>query len=293
MHPLEEPLAEGGRGAYERCDMAAGKHAHQDFAIAGRRIEAAWYGPSPDQMPTLVLLHEGLGCVGMWRDFPQRLAERTGYGVFAYSRPGYGASDAAPRPATLEFMDQEASEVLGPLLDAAGIRKALLVGQSDGASIATIYAGSVQDFRVRGLVLIAPHFFREDVTLNSIVAAKKDYEAGDLRARLARYHVENVDSAFSIWNNGWLGEGADTWNLDDALAHIRVPMLIIQGVDDQYGTLAQLRRAEEVCYCPVETLVLQNCRHSPQFEQPEATLDAIADFAGRVLAPDERSGPSA
>jgi pimeloyl-ACP methyl ester carboxylesterase len=265
---------------------------NRDFALGGRRIEAAWYGAPPDQAATLVLLHEGLGCVGMWRDFPQKLADRTGYGVFAYSRPGYGGSEMAPRPATLGFMDVEASNVLGPLLDAAGIHKALLVGQSDGASIATIYTGSAQDFRVRGLVLIAPHFFREAVTLNSILTAKTDYERGDLRVRLARYHGENVDSAFSIWNKGWRGEGADTWNLDDALAHIRVPMLIIQGVDDQYGTLAQLRRAEEACYCPVETLVLENCRHSPQFEEPEATLDAIADFAHHVLALHESSGPA-
>lgn len=265
----------------------------RDFFIDGRRIEAEWHGPDPERAATLVLLHEGLGCVGMWRDFPRRLAARTGYGVFVYSRPGYGGSEAVPRPESLRFMDIEAFDVLRPLLDQAGIRKCLLIGQSDGASIATIYAGGCQDFRVRGLVLIAPHFFRESVTLASVLAAKEDFKRGTLRARLARYHGDNVDTAFAIWSKGWLGEGADTWRIDDALAHVRVPILIIQGVDDQYGTLAQVDLAKEVTYCPVETLVLENCRHSPQFEQPEATLDAIADFTYRVLALHEGLKPAA
>jgi pimeloyl-ACP methyl ester carboxylesterase len=169
------------------------------------------------------------------------------------------------------------------VLNAAGIKHCLLVGHSDGASIATIYAGGRQDFRVHGLVLMAPHFFVEDVTVASIAEAKRAYETGDLRARLARYH-HNVDVAFHGWNAGWLTPEFREWRLDDAVAHVRVPMLIIQGADDQYGTLAQLRLAQEEAYCPVETLVLEDCRHSPQVDQPEKVLAAIEEFAGRVFA---------
>src|SRR5919198_3673648 len=171
-----------------------------NIVVNGCRVEAAWHGPAPNEAPTLVLLHEGLGCVAMWRDFPRALAERTRYGVLVYSRPGYGGSDSVPRPQALRYMDDEAFAILPAVLDQAGVRKAVLVGHSDGASIATIYAGGRQDFRVRGLVLMAPHFFVEDVSIRSIVAAKQAYEQGDLRDRLIRYHGGNVDNAFYLWN---------------------------------------------------------------------------------------------
>jgi pimeloyl-ACP methyl ester carboxylesterase len=264
-----------------------------NIVIDGRRIEAEWHGPGPDQAPTLVLLHEGLGCVAMWRDVPRMLAERTGYGVLVYSRPGYGKSDPAPRPRALRYMDEEAFDVLPAVLDQAGVRKTILVGHSDGASIAAIYAGGRQDFRVRGLVLMAPHFFVEDLSIRSIVAAKDAYEQGDLRERLNRYHGENVDDAFYVWNGAWLDPGSHNWRLDDRLAHIRIPILIVQGADDQYGTVAQVAVAEQATYCPVETLLLADCRHSPHLDQPEATLDAIAQFAYRVLTVHEGYAPAA
>ena len=251
--------------------------------IDGRRIETAWHGPSPERAPTLVLLHEGLGCVAMWRDFPKSLSERTGYGVLVYSRPGYGASDQVPRPQALRYMDEEAFGILPGVLDQAGVRKTVLVGHSDGASIATIYAGGRQDFRVRALVLMAPHFFVEDLSIRSIVAAKEAYEHGDLRERLARHHGGNVDAAFYTWNAAWLDPGSRGWRIDDRLAHVRVPILIVQGADDQYGTTAQIAVAEQETYCPVDALVLDDCRHSPHLDQPDATLSAIADFAYRVL----------
>jgi pimeloyl-ACP methyl ester carboxylesterase len=264
-----------------------------DLRVNGLRIETAWFGPSPTEAPTLVLLHEGLGCVTMWRDFPRALAERTGYGVMAYSRPGYGKSDPAPRPARLAYMDQEAFEVLPAVLDQAGIRKAILVGHSDGASIATIYAGGVQDFRIRGLVLMAAHFFVEDLSIRSIVAAKDAFRRGDLRERLKRHHGDNVDTAFTVWNAAWLDPGSRNWRIDDRVAHVRVPMLIIQGADDQYGTTEQVTMARDAAYCPVETLVLPGCRHSPHLDQPEATLAAIAAFVHRVLALHEGLAPAA
>jgi alpha-beta hydrolase superfamily lysophospholipase len=165
-----------------------------------------------------------------------------------------------------------------------GIKKTILVGHSDGASIATIYAGGRQDFRVRGLVLLAPHFFVEEISIESIAAAKVAYETGDLRARLARHHGDNVDVAFRGWNDAWLDPGFRNWRIDDAVAHVRVPILIVQGKDDQYGTLAQVRLAETDAYCPVETAILDQCGHSPQIDRPEATLEAISEFVHRVLA---------
>src|SRR6202162_1482757 len=169
------------------------------FSIAGKNIEAGWHGPAPEEAPTLVLLHEGLGSLSMWKEFPQNLADRTGYGVLVYSRPGYGNSDPAELPRPLAYMHEEASAIPPAVLDQAGVRKCILVGHSDGASIATIYAGSRQDFRVRALVLMAPHFFVEAMNIRAIAAIKDAYESGDLRRRLARYHA-HVDAAFYGWN---------------------------------------------------------------------------------------------
>jgi pimeloyl-ACP methyl ester carboxylesterase len=263
-----------------------------NLTINRLHIEAQWHGARPEQAPTLVLLHEGLGCVAMWRDFPRRLAERAGYGVLVYSRAGYGRSDPVPLPRPLTYMHAEAFDVLPHVLDQAGVRKAILVGHSDGASIATIYAGGRQDFRVRGLVLMAPHFFVEDFGLRSIAEAKDAYERGDLRERLARHH-RDVDAAFWGWNRAWLDPAFRAWRIDDYLAHVRVPILIIQGADDQYGTTAQIALAQEDAYCPVETVILDNCRHAPHVDQPGPTLGAIADFAYRVLAVHEGLKPAA
>lgn len=251
----------------------------------GRRLEAEWHGPSPGEAPTLVLLHEGLGCVAMWRDFPRALAERTGCGVLVYSRAGYGKSDPAPLPRPLDYMHHEANVVLPAVLEQAGIRQAIVVGHSDGASIAAIYAGGREDARLRGLVLMAPHFFVEDVGLENIAAAKAAYEGGALRARLARYHGDNVDVAFWGWNRAWLDPGFRDWRIDDALAQVRVPILVMQGRDDQYGTAAQVEAVERRAGGPVEALWLDKCGHSPHVDQPGATLDATATFARRVLAP--------
>src|SRR5215475_7919683 len=181
-----------------------------------------------DLPPAIVLLHEGLGSAALWGDFPDRLAAATGVGVFAYSRAGYGASSPVALPRPLTYMHDEAKTVLPALLDAIGFRRGLLLGHSDGASIAAIYAGSTQDHRVRGLTLIAPHFVVEDVGLAAIRDAKAAYETGDLKTRLARWH-RNVDVAFYGWNGAWLDPGFRDWNIADALAYIRVPIQIVQG----------------------------------------------------------------
>jgi pimeloyl-ACP methyl ester carboxylesterase len=251
--------------------------------IAAQKLEYRMIGPRPDAAPTLVLLHEGLGCVGLWGDFPDQLSAATGCGVFVYSRAGYGTSSPVKLPRPLSYMHDEARDTLPQLLDAIGFQRGLLVGHSDGASIAAIYAGSHQDHRVGGLVLTAPHFFTEDMGIASIEEARKAYETGDLRQRLARWHAD-VDNAFKGWNGAWLDPGFRQWDITEFLAYIRVPTLIVQGEDDQYGTLKQIEVAQQDCYCPVEVALVPGARHSPQRDKPEATLQAIADFVARVLA---------
>lgn len=252
------------------------------LSIGTQRLEYRMLGPRPEAAPTLVLLHEGLGCVGLWNDFPEKLQQATGCGVFVYSRAGYGQSSPVPLPRPLSYMTDEARNVLPKLLDEIGFRRGLLVGHSDGASIAAIYAGSHQDHRVGGLVLIAPHFFTEDSGIASIEGARKAYETGDLRARLSRWHAD-VDNAFKGWNGAWLDPGFRRWDITGELAYIRVPVLIVQGEADQYGTVKQIEVAQQECYCPVEVALLPGARHSPQREAPEPTLRAITDFIARVV----------
>jgi pimeloyl-ACP methyl ester carboxylesterase len=180
-------------------------------------------------------------------------------------------------------MHDEARETLPLLLETIGFQRGLLIGHSDGASIAAIYAGSHQDHRVGGLVLMAPHFFTEDMGIASIEEARKDYATGDLRARLARWHAD-VDNAFKGWNGAWLDPGFRNWDITEFLAYIRVPVLIVHGEADQYGTVKQIEAAERECYCPVEVALLPGARHSPQRDAPEATLKTMSDFVARVLA---------
>jgi pimeloyl-ACP methyl ester carboxylesterase len=171
---------------------------------------------------------------------------------------------------------------LPKLLDTIGFRKGLLVGHSDGASIAAIYAGGSGDHRVRGVAMIAPHFVVEDISVQSIAAIKQAYETTDLKTKLARWHGD-VDNAFYGWNGAWLDAKFRDWDISDYLAYIRVPVAILQGADDQYGTIRQIEIAQQECYCPVEVTVIPGAGHSPHREAPGATLNAIADFAGRIL----------
>ena len=252
------------------------------IAVNGKALEAVAYGPPPGEAPTIVMLHEGLGCVALWRDFPQKLSAATGFGVFAWSRAGYGGSDPVALPRPLDYMTREATEVLPGVLDAIGFRNGILLGHSDGASIAAIYGGGVEDFRVRGLVLMAPHFFTEEGGLAAIAEAKTAYDDGDLRGRLAKYH-KNVDVTFRGWNDAWLDPGFKAWNIADAIDYLRVPVLAIQGADDQYGTLAQIREIETRIYSPVDVVILPECRHSPFIDQPERTLAAVTEFCERLV----------
>jgi pimeloyl-ACP methyl ester carboxylesterase len=249
--------------------------------LDGARLESAWWGPAPDAAPTLVLLHEGLGCVALWRDFPERLAAATGYGVFAWSRPGYGKSDPAPLPWPVSYMHDEALHRVGRVLDAAGVRRSILVGHSDGASIAAIYAGGVSDARVRGLVLMAPHYFVEPMCITEIERARDAYEEGGLRTRLARYH-DNVDVAFRGWNGAWLNSAFRDWDISEFLPYIRVPVVQIQGTADPYGTTAQTDAMEAASMSPVETVLVPG-GHSPYLQAAEPTLAAITRFAHHLF----------
>lgn len=252
------------------------------LSIDGAELEYRMIGPPPEAAPTLVMLHEGLGSVGLWGDFPGKLQARTGMGVFAYSRAGYGASSPVRLPRPMDYMHREALDVLPKVLDAIGFRRGLLVGHSDGASIAAIYAGGIQDHRVRGLALIAPHFITEPMGLAAIAATKTAYAQGDLRAKLARWH-KNVDNAFYGWNGAWLDPAFRDWDISEYLAYVRVPVAIVQGEDDQYGTARQIEIAQEECYCPVDISLIAGAGHSPHREAAEATLATIADFADRIL----------
>jgi pimeloyl-ACP methyl ester carboxylesterase len=252
------------------------------LAIGSSELEYRAIGPAPGQAPTIVMLHEGLGSVRLWGDFPDRLAAATDCGVFVYSRAGYGASSPVRLPRPLDYMHVEALEVLPKLLDAIGFRRGLLVGHSDGASIAAIYTGGVQDHRVRALSLIAPHFIVEEISVASIATIKETYEQGELRTKLSRWHGD-VDNAFYGWNGAWLDPKFREWDISEYLAYIRVPVQIVQGAGDQYGTLRQIEIAQEECYCPVDVAMIEAAAHSPHREAPNVTLEAVAGFANRIL----------
>ena len=251
------------------------------LTIDGVALEARCWGPPPEAAPTLVLLHEGLGCVALWKDFPRKLTEATGYGVFAYSRQGYGTSDPCPLPRPVDYMTREAVDVLPKVLDAVGVRRAVLLGHSDGGSIAALHAGNVEDHRIRGIILLAPHFFVEDVSIEAIEAARVAYDTGDLRPRLASYH-KHVDAAFLGWNGAWLDPAFRDWDITETLDYIRVPVLAIQGLDDPYGTRAQVDDLPERIYAPAEVTLLPDCGHAPQNEKPTETMALITDFLARL-----------
>jgi pimeloyl-ACP methyl ester carboxylesterase len=210
-------------------------------------------------------------------------------GVFVYSRAGYGASSLASLPRPLDYMSREALDVLPALLETIGFQRGVLLGHSDGASIAAIYAGASGDHRLRGVVLIAPHFVVEDVSVDSIARIRTTYETTDLRAKLARWH-QNVDNAFYGWNDAWLDPDFRRWDISDYLAYIRVPVAIVQGEGDQYGTIRQIEIAKEECYCPVDVTLIPRCGHSPQREAPEETLATVSEFVRRILIEHEGSG---
>jgi pimeloyl-ACP methyl ester carboxylesterase len=244
--------------------------------IDGRSIEYAAIPGDAGAAPTLVFLHEGLGSVGLWRDFPRKVARRLNAPAVVYSRFGYGASDGLAGPRTPAFMHEEALDVLPKLLDQLAVERPVLVGHSDGASIALIHAAAAGR-PVHGLVCLAPHVFVEPVCVESIARIRQSYQNTDLKARLARYHAR-VDDAFLGWADAWLDPAFLSWSIEELTERIDRPLLLVQGLDDGYGTLAQVERIEAQVKGPTSRLVLADCGHSPHRDQEAAVLDAIVDF---------------
>lgn len=246
--------------------------------IDGVQLEVLRIAARNAARPPLVLLHEGLGSVAMWRDFPARVAAATGAETIVYSRRGYGRSAKLEAPRAVDYMDSEACAVLPRLLERLGLARPILVGHSDGASIALIYAGA--GLPAAGLVLMAPHVLVEDVTVASIAAAGDAYRTTDLPKRLGRYH-DDPDGAFWGWNDIWLKPAFRAWNIEVRIPNIKAPMLLIQGENDEYGTAAQVETIKRLATAPCELVLLPECGHSPQRDQPERTIELITAFAGR------------
>lgn len=244
------------------------------------RIELAWGGLEYRHIegapPTLVLLHEGLACAELWRDIPDQLARRSGRAVLVYSRYGYGGSDPRPLPWPDSFMHDEAIHVLPALLAALGIRAYVLVGHSDGGSIALIHAGGTPARGLKGVVSLAAHVFTEPGGLASIAKSGEAYASGELRDRLARYH-RDVDGCFHGWHDTWLRPSFRDLDLRAYLPAVRVPVLVVQGTDDAYGSQAQVDTIAGGCP-DAETLLLQGCGHFIDRDRPEALVAAVVDF---------------
>lgn len=275
-----------GKLAAQKMNQAAvpmpDSNAASFIRVCGRSIEYRRIAAAADG-PTLVFLHEGLGSISQWRDFPERIVEGTGLPALVYARYGHGQSDVLQQPHGVDFMHREALDSLPELLRVLGIERPILVGHSDGASIALIYAGSGHP--LRGLVAMAPHVFVEDVSIESIAAAKNAFESTDLRHKLARHH-RDAARTFYGWNDVWLAPAFRGWNIESFLPAIRCPLLAIQGEDDEYGTMAQVDAIARQAGGPVELLRLARCGHSPQRDRPDDVARAIIGFAQRCAGAD-------
>jgi pimeloyl-ACP methyl ester carboxylesterase len=248
---------------------------HDRYLVDGHWLEAARIEVPRSNLPTIVMLHEGLGSVSHWKDFPRQLSNATGAGVFLYSRYGHGKSDVLQEARTVSYMHHEAQTVLPEILRQAEIDRPLLLGQSDGASIAVLYASMFPDSPA-GLILEAPHVFVEDLSVSSIARAREIYRTTDLPQRLGRYHAD-VDSLFWAWNNIWLDPAFRNWNIESCLKSIRRPVLVIQGAQDEYGTVKQIQAIQRGI-SSASAIVLDNCKHAPHRDQCHDTLAAICGF---------------
>lgn len=245
----------------------------------GARLEYRWIPPTEQGRPTLVFLHEGLGCIAIWKDFPARVAAETGCGALVYTRKGYGRSSSIAPPRPLRYMHDEALVTLPQVLEFFDLNNVVLVGHSDGGSIALIHAGSSVADRIVGYVALAPHVFNEELCVDGIRRTTQMYREGDLRARLARLHGDNVDGAFWGWSDTWLSPEFFHWNIQEYLPTIRVPGLAIQGRGDEYGSARQYETIKAESGGPVELLILDDCGHTPHRDRPNDVAGAIARFA--------------
>lgn len=250
----------------------------QFIGIPGGNVECRTWGPDPAKAPTLLLLHEGLGCVELWRDFPQALCDRFDMGVFAYSRHGYGRSADASLPKPFDYHFREALEVLPAVLKVIAPKKLVLFGHSDGATIATLYASRhCEDASLAGIVTVAPHYFVEEIAATGIRAARLAYHHDHLRARLSRYH-DHPDTAFYGWADTWLNPAMANWDIRDELIKLRHLVLAIQGELDEYGTGEQIDVIGRLSPAPVTQVLLPDCGHAPHAEARDAVMDALCAF---------------
>jgi pimeloyl-ACP methyl ester carboxylesterase len=252
------------------------------FEVLGQHLEYRWVGPPPDDAPTIVFLHEGLGCLAMWRDFPDRLASATGSGALVYSRMGYGASEPVRGPRPVRFMHDEALDVLPAVIERFKLKEVVLLGHSDGASIAIIFAGALLA-PIRALVLEAPHVFVEPICIESITQIARAYETTGLRERLVQYHGGNIDSMFRTWTDVWLRPEFRQWNIEEYLPAIESPVLVVQGEDDKYGTVRQVDAVVTQVSGPAKSLLLARCGHSPHSDEPDEVLEAASRFIRQIL----------
>lgn len=250
--------------------------------IDSKKIEIQWVKKDKQDTPTLIFLHEGLGCAQMWKDFPYLLSQKTGCPALIFSRFGYGASDPCSRPWKLNFMHKEGLQILPSVIKEAKIKDHILIGHSDGGSIGIIYAGSPCAVGLKGLITEAAHVFCEEITVKSIFQAKVNYEHHDLRQKLEKYHGKNTENAFRGWNDVWLNPHFTNWNIEKYLPKIKVPMLAIQGCEDQYGTLKQIESIKQRASRCL-THIINDCRHSPHLDQPEKTLNIMARFIDDII----------
>lgn len=253
-----------------------------EIEIGEAKIEARWFGSADPQAPILVMLHEGLGSLSTWRDFPQQLADATGLRVFAYSRQGHGRSSSMSAPRGPDALHREALDVLPKILEEIGFRKGMLLGHSDGGSIVSIYAGHVHHQGVEGIILIEPHFNVEQKNIDAIRTMAETFHTTDMRERLARHHTD-VDAMFSAWNGMWLHPQFEKFDITADLRTIRVPMLFVKGEDDPYSTELQLDLARAHCPTQVDSVIIKGSGHFPYRNDPKATIDAIAAFSRKIF----------
>lgn len=255
------------------------------FEAAGQRLRAQWVGPArahggAQGEPCLVFLHEGLGSIGQWKGFPADLCRALGLLGLVYERLGHGGSDPLPGARPLDYLEIEGRAVLPEVLAACAIDRPILVGHSDGGSIALVYAATEPD-RPRACVCLAAHVFVEEETLAGIRDVVARWRAGELETRLARYHGANTRAMFHGWADAWLGPGFRDWNIEALLPRIVCPVLVIQGANDEHATVAQVAAIAAGVTGPAERWVIPACGHGPHLE---ARADVVARIA-RFLAP--------
>lgn len=256
-----------------------------DFLQLGsKKLEIQWHNKEIKDRPTLIFLHEGLGCIRMWKDFPEKLSRKAKCPALVFSRFGYGSSDPDPLPWKINFMHSQALKILPAIIQQTQIKNYILIGHSDGGSIGIIFSGSpfVKGLKgLKGLITEAAHVFCEDITVNCIQQAKINYKQKNLKLLLEKYHKKNCDNAFYGWNDVWLNPRFIHWNIEKYLPKIKVPMLAIQGRQDQYGTIQQIKSIKNHVK-NVETALIDDCRHSPHLEQPEKTLKTMVQFIKQI-----------